>query len=383
MKKRGARSTVANGGGVAAPATKSVAWRVFMWLLAALATATATVASGVYLNLIAPITSWMSSGAQELACRSGAPEIEHDDQKFRVLLTPLVGDSNQIHLRRIFTALANRHFNVIAICDPVKIDPRLGTDGSLKAIRLESLLLLQKYRADLLIFGEIAKSEETVELWEVNSSGGCEPKPRVISFARGTVSSSSTLEQGFAEGLIAETVSAIAAACSHEATTDWNMVERRTEKVKTFLDSTPAYLSSEQIENIEFAYSDATVMLYQQGMDPKWFDIAYKLNERFVNRYRESSPPKFAFSLSTQAQLLVLKNERRADPELLRIAIKLSTEAQAIFPSAAHLYTRGLAYEAANHMHEAEADLVAAVAAYPSQPEFSQALKKLRLKLRK
>jgi hypothetical protein len=276
--------------------------RITFWIGGILLGVLAAYLSSYTKSILDPIVAPGDQGSA-LACLATAKTFVKDESKFQILISPIDGDENKFHTRRLLTPFLGGTFNARMSCEHLVFDMTKGTDEAFDEVRKKGKSMLDKYHADLLLFGQVTKKNETVELWAVNATGGCEAKPKKIELGLGFALSKDDIGLALGAKILATTMEELSSACREDASTNWDVVEQRTKKVQAFLANVPSQFTFDQVEDISQSFADAMQLLYSSGKS-EWFEHASLFNLDRANRVYASNPQRRSYWLVEQGLLL-------------------------------------------------------------------------------
>jgi tetratricopeptide (TPR) repeat protein len=244
-----------------------------------------TVVTGYLTTTFTEMTKPLSHYVAELSCQIRKPNHAPSEPKFTILVSPLVDDdANRSHTRRLLdTFYWEAAFHPVRICETLNFD--LPTEQSKEQTIKRGQSLIVNHQADLLIFGSVILPNQSIQIWAINEHGGCSPHPKRIVLQNGFLPNE--LDYDTKMAVIAATLQEIASACDGQESVDWNLFERRIQKMAPFIELSAARLPPERFAEIAASYGDAMMLLYAHGRGESWYNKALE----FDLRQMEAMPP--------------------------------------------------------------------------------------------
>lgn len=252
--------------------------KFFYWILGIAGAAAAAFFSGILNGGLQSSSESFSAKLAEGLCEMRTSMPSGAESEFIVLISPFAGDASGEVTARVVNSFHGAEFKALRTCEHVGFDVGKDTGAAEKDVVARSKAILKKYRADLLIFGDVVHQNDAVEMWIVDEDGGgCDAHPVKMKFQDGFAPESAGVGETLRRQIVAESVKQMAAACNHDANLDWKGVERRTKKVKDYL-ARQNSLSPTELSEIKETYSDAMFQIYQNTRNEEWFKAALEFD---------------------------------------------------------------------------------------------------------
>jgi tetratricopeptide (TPR) repeat protein len=231
-----------------------------------------TVVTGYFTATFTEMTKPLSRYVSERVCEFSKSSRASDEPRFTILVSPLADDdANESHTRRLFEMFyGERGFHAERLCETLSFDLAKGAETEQTIKRGESLIV--KRQADLLIFGSVIVPKASIKIWVINEHGGCELRPKPIVLQSGNLPEAFDHESKMQ--LIAVTLQEIASACEGQASIDWDLFEKRIQKMGPFIERSTKGLPGERSTEIAASYSDAMMLLYAYDRGEAWYTKA-------------------------------------------------------------------------------------------------------------
>jgi tetratricopeptide (TPR) repeat protein len=287
--------------------------RPAVWLLGIVGTVVAGYVTATLHDLAKPLHSYVS----DLSCEWRKSSLSPDEPKFTILVARLYKDDDEgSHTRRLFeTFQGERGFRPVLLCDTLRFDYRPGEEikqAEEATIKRGQDLIIQ-HKADLVIFGEVLQTNNSLRVWAINEHGGCDTRPKPIILREGVVPDE--FDQATRMRVIGVTLREIASACDSEEYVDWDLFEKRIQKMGPFIERSAAGLSPEQYTEAAASYVEAMMLLYRNDRGDHWYPKAFEFNrEQLRTLPADATPYRRFLLLNAQALLLDAKGSRTGDP---------------------------------------------------------------------
>ena len=288
-----------------------------VWALGILGTA----ATGYVTASLNDLTKSVGGYVSELSCQWRKPSLAPDEPKFTILVAKLYKDDGEdTHTRRVFeTFQGERGFRPVLLCDTLKFDFRPGDEikqAEETTINRGRDLIVQ-HKADLLIFGEVLLTGNSIRIFAINEHGGCDTRPKPIVLRNGVLPDE--FDQDTRMKVINVTLREIASACDSEEYVDWNLFEKRILKMGPFLERSAAGFTPEQYTEASAAYGEAMMLLYRNDRGDHWYAKGMELVQKELKQLpADASPYRRFLLLNAHALLLDAKSARTGDPADVR-----------------------------------------------------------------
>jgi tetratricopeptide (TPR) repeat protein len=276
-----------------------------------------TVATGYVTASLNDLTKSVGGYVSELSCQWRKPSLAPDEPKFTILVARLYKDDGEdTHTRRVFeTFQGERGFRPVLLCDTLKFDFRPGDEikqAEETTINRGRDLIVQ-HKADLLIFGEVLLTGNSIRIFAINEHGGCDTRPKPIVLRNGVLPDE--FDQDTRMKVINVTLREIASACDSEEYVDWDLFEKRILKMGPFLERSAAGFTPEQYTEAAAAYGEAMMLLYRNDRGDHWYAKGMELVQKELKQLpADASPYRRFLLLNAHALLLDAKSARTGDP---------------------------------------------------------------------
>lgn len=287
--------------------------RPSVWLLGIVV----TVITGYFTAALNDLTKPLQEYVSGLACEWRKPSLAPDEPKFTILVSRLYKDDAEgSHTRRVFQAfLGERGFRPVLLCDALRFDFRAGEEikhaEEVTIKRGQDLIV--EHKADLLIFGEVLLANSSIRIFAINEHGGCDPRPKPIVLSNGVLPDE--FDRNTRMQVIFVTLREIASACDSEEYVDWDLFEKRIQKMGAFIERSAAGLSPEQYTEAAAAYAEAMMLLYRNDRGDHWYAKALEFDQEQIKKLPADAGPYRRFLLlNAYALLLGAKADRSGDP---------------------------------------------------------------------
>jgi hypothetical protein len=231
------------------------------WLLGIIG----TVATGYFTATLNDLTKPLHGYVSELSCNWRKSSLAADEPKFTILVTRLYKDDTEdSHTRRLFqTFQGERGFRPVLLCDTLRFDFRAGEEikQAEEATIKRGQDLIVEHKADLLIFGEVVLANNSIRVFGINEHGGCDTRPKPIVLRDGVLPDE--FDRDTKMKVLGVTLREIASACDSEEYVDWDLFEKRIQKMGPFIERSAAGLSPEQYTEAAASYAEAMMLLYR------------------------------------------------------------------------------------------------------------------------
>ena len=201
-----------------------------------------TVATGYVTASLNDLTKSVGGYVSELSCQWRKPSLASDEPMFTILVAKLYKDDGEdTHTRRVFeTFQGERGFRSVLLCDTLKFDFRPGEEikQAEEATIKRGQGLIVQHKADLLIFGEVLLTGNSIRIFAINEHGGCDTRPKPTVLRNGVLPDE--FDQDTRIKVIKLTLQEIASACDSEEYVDWDLFEKRILKIGPFLERSAA-----------------------------------------------------------------------------------------------------------------------------------------------
>jgi tetratricopeptide (TPR) repeat protein len=287
--------------------------RPVVWLLGILGTMATAYVTATLSDLTKPLQNYVS----ELSCEWRKASLAPDEPKFTILVARLYKDDAEgTHTRRVFeTFQGERGFRPVLLCDTLRFDFRPGEEikQAEEATIKRGQDLIVQHKADLVIFGEVLQTNNSLRVFAINEHGGCDTRPKPMILRDGVVPDE--FDQATRMRVIGVTLREIASACDSEEYVDWDLFEKRIQKMGPFIERSAAGLSPEQYTEAAASYVEAMMLLYRNDRGDHWYPKALEFNEEQLKKLPADAGPYRRFLLlNAQALLLDAKGSRTGDP---------------------------------------------------------------------
>jgi tetratricopeptide (TPR) repeat protein len=287
--------------------------RPAVWLLGILGTIATAYVTATLHDLAKPLQSYVS----DLSCEWRKATLAPDEPKFTILVARLYKDDDEgSHTRRLFeTFQGERGFRPVLLCDTLRFDYRPGEEikQAEEATIKRGQDLIVQHKADLVIFGEVLQTNNSLRVFAINEHGGCDTRPKPMILRDGVVPDE--FDQATRMRVIGVTLREIASACDSEEYVDWDLFEKRIQKMGPFIERSAAGLSPEQYTEAAASYVEAMMLLYRNDRGDHWYPKAFEFNQEQLKKLPADAGPYRRFLLlNAQALLLDAKGSRTGDP---------------------------------------------------------------------
>jgi tetratricopeptide (TPR) repeat protein len=287
--------------------------RPAVWLLGILGTIATAYVTATLHDLVKPLQSYVS----DLSCEWRKATLAPDEPKFTILVARLYKDDDEgSHTRRLFeTFQGERGFRPVLLCDTLRFDYRPGEEikQAEEATIKRGQDLIVQHKADLVIFGEVLQTNNSLRVFAINEHGGCDTRPKPMILRDGVVPDE--FDQATRMRVIGVTLREIASACDSEEYVDWDLFEKRIRKMGPFIERSAAGLSPEQYTEAAASYVEAMMLLYRNDRGDHWYPKAFEFNQEQLKKLPADAGPYRRFLLlNAQALLLDAKGSRTGDP---------------------------------------------------------------------
>lgn len=169
------------------------------------------------------LTGWMNDSVERfvrenlpdysgLKCSLTESQIVTNPNLFTVIVAHIQGDSDWQNTTKVIqTFRGTRGFQVWRTCATITIPEGLELSKGEEIAISRGREMLAKHNADLLIWGEVVKSGESLRLWAINDHGECTITPKPFLLDRGVIEDRFSMEMR--SRLVATSLSTITAAC--------------------------------------------------------------------------------------------------------------------------------------------------------------------------
>jgi tetratricopeptide (TPR) repeat protein len=307
------------------------AWKAgWKWLIGT-AAATLAVFLGAYLtgllNVFLPGPAQLACSAREWF-REPAP-----GTYFTILVANLAGDEGGRQTRLVRDVfVGQRGLDARLTCRVVA----LGRDGGLSEAEAAAIdrgyRLLERWNADLLVWGEVKKADQELNLWFLNRGGSTLGAPSY------SLTEKLTLPEGFSHdlGLQLEAVALaqVAPATEQAGTYLAEVLEPVAERLRRLLAAPPVEFDADQRGSLWFALGLATATLGEQKGDSAWLEEAVEaFRAALLEHTRERVPLDWGATQNNLGNALSRLGERESGTARLE-------EAVAAYRAALEEYTR-------------------------------------------
>ena len=280
-----------------------------------------TVATGYVTASLNDLTKSVGGYVSELSCQWRKPSLAPDEPMFTILVAKLYKDDGEdTHTRRVFeTFQGERGFRPVLLCDMLKFDFRPGEEikQAEEATIKRGQGLIVQHKADLLIFGEVLLSGNSIRIFAINEHGGCDTRPKPTVLRNGVLPDE--FDQDTRMKVINVTLREIASACDSEEYVDWDLFEKRILKIGPFLERSAAGFTPEQHTEAAAAYGEAMMLLYRNDRGDRWYAKGMEFVQKELKQLpADASPYRRFLLLNAHALLLDAKSARTGDPADVR-----------------------------------------------------------------
>jgi tetratricopeptide (TPR) repeat protein len=284
-----------------------------VWALGIVGTVATGYVTATLNDLIKPVQQYVS----ELSCQLRQSSLAPDEPKFTILVARLYRDDAEgSHTRRVLeTFQGERGFRPVLLCDTLSFDFRPGEEikQAEEATIKRGQDLIVQHQADLVIFGEVLITGNSIRIFAINEHGGCDTRPKPIILRNGVLPDE--FDQDTRMKVIGVTLREIASACDSEEYVDWDLFEKRIQKMGPFLERSAAGLSPEQYTEAAASYTEAMMLLYRNDRGDQWYAKGMEFNQRELKKLpADAGPYRHFLLLNAYALLLDAKATRTGDP---------------------------------------------------------------------
>jgi tetratricopeptide (TPR) repeat protein len=208
-----------------------------------------------------------------------------------------------------------RGFRPVLLCDTLKFDFKAGEDlqKAEEATINRGQRLIVEHGADLLIFGEVLLANNSIRVFAINEHGGCDTRPKPMVLQNGLLPDE--FDRDTKMQLIGVTLREIASACDGEEYLDWDVFEKRIQKMGAFIERSADGLTPEQYTEAASSYAEAMTLLYRNDRGDHWYAKALAFDQGQLARLSADAGPYRRFLLlNAHALLLGEKAIRTDDP---------------------------------------------------------------------
>ncbi|HYY36648.1 MAG TPA: tetratricopeptide repeat protein [Xanthobacteraceae bacterium] len=277
--------------------------RPAVWLLGILGTIATAYVTATLHDLAKPLQSYVS----DLSCEWRKSNLSPDEPKFTILVARLYKDDDEgSHTRRLFeTFQGERGFRPVLLCDTLRFDYRPGEEikQAEEATIKRGQDLIVQHKADLVIFGEVLQTNNSLRVFAINEHGGCDTRPKPMILRDGVVPDE--FDQTTRMRIIGVTLREIASACDSEEYVDWDLFEKRIQKMGPFIERSAAGFSPEQYTEAVAAYAEAMMLLYRNDRGDHWHAKGLEFNQEQLKKLPADASPYRRFLLLNAHALLV------------------------------------------------------------------------------
>jgi tetratricopeptide (TPR) repeat protein len=296
------------------------AWKAgWKWLIGT-AAATLAVFLGAYLtgllNVFLPGPAQLACSAREWF-REPAP-----GTYFTILVANLAGDEGGRQTRLVRDVfVGQRGLDARLTCRVVA----LGRDGGLSEAEAAAIdrgyRLLERWNADLLVWGEVKKADQELNLWFLNRGGSTLGAPSY------SLTEKLTLPEGFSHdlGLQLEAVALaqVAPATEQAGTYLAEVLEPVAERLRRLLAAPPVEFDADQRGSLWFALGLATATLGEQKGDSAWLEEAVEaFRAALLEHTRERVPLDWGATQNNLGNALSRLGERESGTARLEEAVE-------------------------------------------------------------
>jgi tetratricopeptide (TPR) repeat protein len=284
-----------------------------VWLLGIVGTIATAYVTTTLTDLTKPLPQYVS----QLACSWRGSKAPSDEPKFTVLVSRLYrDDADDSQTRRVLEAFqGERGFRPVLLCDTLKFDFKAGEDlqkAEDAAINRGQHLIVE-HSADLLIFGEVLLANNAIRVFAINEHGGCDTRPKPVVLQNGLLPDE--FDRDTKMQLIGVTLREIASACDGEEYLDWDLFEKRIQKMGAFIERSAGGLTPEQYTEAASSYAEAMTLLYRNDRGDHWYAKALAFDQdQLAKLPADAGPYRHFLLLNAYALLLGEKATRTGDP---------------------------------------------------------------------
>jgi tetratricopeptide (TPR) repeat protein len=206
-----------------------------------------------------------------------------------------------------------RGFRPVLLCDTLKFDFKAGEDlqKAEEATINRGQRLIVEHGADLLIFGEVLLANNSIRVFAINEHGGCDTRPKPMVLQNGLLPDE--FDRDTKMQLIGVTLREIASACDGEEYLDWDVFEKRIQKMGAFIERSADGLTPEQYTEAASSYAEAMTLLYRNDRGDHWYAKALAFDQGQLARLSADAGPYRRFLLLNAYALLLGEKAIRTD----------------------------------------------------------------------
>jgi tetratricopeptide (TPR) repeat protein len=250
---------------------RPITW-VYVTVGIALSGAAAHFLQSRFLSGLESAHNYSTAVVEDWNCQRRKASVKLSDDVFTMLVSRLQGDANGTKTEKISFALAKGGFQLLQICQSLQID--VGNELITEQINAieRGKALVKEWRADLIIFGKVMMTDNSLLIWTVNQHGGCDSSlaPTKLKDDAQTAE----FEREAKAKLLAAVLKEIAAACRHGDDMDWELFKRQMKKLTALIAGTNLDLKEDQLLDISESYYNGLNLLYHWDGDNTWFELA-------------------------------------------------------------------------------------------------------------
>ena len=247
---------------------------------------------------------------------------------FTILISNLAGDSDGRQTNHVRDAFLNeRGLDVRRTCRVVTLDAVEGSvaEAAAEAIE-EGRALLADWNADLLIWGEVKKADQELNLWFL---GGRESTLGAPSYS---LTEKLTLPEDFATDfgaqLVAVAAAQVAPATEQAGTYLVDLLQPVAARLERLVDNPPAGLGAERIADLQFSLALASQTLGEQSGQREPLERAVAAYREALKEWtRERVPLQWAMTQNNLGTALMRLGERESGTARLDEAVAAYREA--------------------------------------------------------
>ena len=290
--------------------------RPAFWLLGIIG----TVATGYFTATLNDLTRPLHGYVSELSCNWRKSSLASNEPKFTILVARLYkDDAEDSHTRRLFqTFQGERGFRPVLLCDTLRFDFRAGEEiqQAEEATIKRGQDLIVEHKADLVIFGEVVLANNSMRIFAINEHGGCDTRPKPIVLRDGVLPDE--FDRDTKMKVLGVTLREIASACDSEEYVDWDLFEKRIQKMGPFIQRSAAGLSSRAIyRGRRLLRGGDDAALPHADLRDHWYVKGLEFNQEQLKKLpagkRAPPDPRFLL-LNAHALLLGAKAVRTGNP---------------------------------------------------------------------
>jgi tetratricopeptide (TPR) repeat protein len=322
------------------------------WLISIVAAVIATALTGILTDALKPVTERANLAICNL---SSAPPTASDQTRFRILVSPLAGDSDRAMTKLVREAFLRDTdtFHVIQTCESLDIKNDADLDIAKQNLLAQAIGLITRNNANLLLFGSVNSGQASLTIWAVNEHGGCGFDPdHPIVLRNGALPSG--FDQQTTTELTNGALKEVAAACDNPKQVDWSLFAKRVTKFGPIVHRFRASLGADEAEAFTSAYAMAMALVFANTGDAMWFDKAAVFDLEQIN----------AIHVDTST---VIKSTRWGDYGALLMAKAKKTDSSSDRKAAIAAFEKAYEFDSKNdrtlrnlgvlHSHQGEYDL--------------------------